>query len=300
MVQVGSVHQYAYKKLAFEFNSKDTKHFAKNVVLFIGGLTDGLLTVHYLPKLAEKLSSLHDDWVLVQGILTSSYCGWGQSSLETDTKEMSQIISYLRSEAGGSREKIVLMGHSTGCQDTMTYLSKFMYLSDFNSSKDIDGAILQAPVSDREGVEHFTGKDKLDALVEEVQLEYISKGLGQQMLPLKFSEVSFGTPITAYRFNSLFLKYGDDDYFSSYISDDQLKLTFGKVKKPLLSLYGTHDEFVPKSVDRQKLVDRWQTVCDVKYWSKYSKLLAGASHTVEDSNAVEDMLDTIEKFIATL
>lgn len=296
---IGTVHEYVPKKTAFEFNGSSPSHKAANVVLFIAGLTDGLLTVHYLPQLAEAISKLPGDWVLVQGLLTSSYMGWGHSSLETDNKEIAQIISYLRSEKGGSRQKVVLMGHSTGCQDALRYLSHHRYQPGFDTALDIDGAILQAPVSDREGLAAEVGEEHLDALASECYEMYISKGLLKELLPLKFTKISFGYPINAYRFYSLYLKNGDDDYFSSYLTDEQLAGSFGKVEKPLLSLYGEADEYVPGYVNKQQLVDRWAKQAG-KYWYEGSKVLPKASHTVDDQEAVKDMIGTVSTFIGSI
>lgn len=295
----GTVHSYLPKKTAFEFNGTNPQHFAKNVVLFIGGLTDGLLTVHYLPQLAKTINSIdhHGDWVLIQGLLSSSYMGWGHGSLETDNKEISKIISYLRSPQGGSRQKIILMGHSTGCQDAIRYLSQFRYQDRFIDSMDIDGAILQAPVSDREGVAEEMGPEHLDSLVKECYDNYISKGLLHELLPLKFTKASFNYPINAYRFYSLYLKYGDDDFFSTYLSNDLLSKSFGKVEKPLLVLYGEKDEYALESVDKQQLIQKWSTFVPGSFWCKESKVLKNANHTVDDVGAMNDMIETISRFI---
>ncbi|EGV64031.1 hypothetical protein PSN45_003886 [Yamadazyma tenuis] len=299
---VGTVHSYAFNKVAFEFNGHNPSHSAKNVLLFIGGLTNGLLGVHYLPKLAEKVNTVdHDgDWVLVQGILSSAWSGWGQSSLKTDNEEIGQIVSYLRSENGGNRQKIVLMGHSTGCQDTLRYLCDFSYSKEFDESMEIDGGILQAPVSDREAIQEWYGSEYLEKLVKECYDEYISKGLQEQTLPVKFSKVAFDTPITAYRFYSLYSRYGDDDFFSSYIDDEGFAKTFGKVKKPLLALYGSKDPCAPKDLDIQALVSRWQKVTNPKVWSPLSKVLVGANHEVEDPDACLELIETVSKFISSL
>ena len=52
---------------------------SKRVVVCIGGLTDGLLALPYLPKLAEVLAPL--GWGVANLALSSSYTGWGTSSL---------------------------------------------------------------------------------------------------------------------------------------------------------------------------------------------------------------------------
>ncbi len=49
---------------------------------------------------------------LVQPLLTSSYSGWGMSSLDQDAGEMLMLTKHLGQSFGS--EGIVLIGHSTG------------------------------------------------------------------------------------------------------------------------------------------------------------------------------------------
>ena len=303
--QVGKVHEYLPRLTAFEFGGNSEAEAAPNVVLFIGGLGDGLLTVPYLPRLAksiESISSQHGKWVLIQALISSSYLGWGSGSLEADAKELSLLVKYLRSEKGGNRKKVVLMGHLTGCQDSMQYLTKLCKKADASESILLDGVILQAPVSDREAVANdMGGMKKFEPLLEKVKKEYLSTGKDLHILPREFD--LFNTPVTAYRFNSLMSIRGDDDYFSSDLSLDDFKKTFGIVDRPLLVLFGSKDECVPEFVNREHLVEQWKNATDPKYWSPLSKVLKGATHNVgptSDYGAVEDLLETVCKFILSI
>lgn len=101
------------------------------MLFFIPGLLDGLLTVAYSTSLAQALPP---SWRLVQPILSSSYTGFGTSSLDKDVLEISQCIAYFqkfRSEMATTTTaaaadtmpgRVVIMGHSTGSQDVMHYL----------------------------------------------------------------------------------------------------------------------------------------------------------------------------------
>ncbi|KAK6455133.1 uncharacterized protein RJT20DRAFT_54897 [Scheffersomyces xylosifermentans] len=305
--QVGVIHTYGPNLTAFEFTTTPTEP-APNVVLFVGGLGNGLLDVPYLPPLAERLRSLKTrdgNWVLIQILIRSSYSGWGTSSLRNDTRDISALIKYLRSPIGGNRKKIILHGHSTGCQDTLEYLSVKSYEPDFDSSASVDGGILQAPVSDSEAFRSVSGipEDKFDQLVKVVEDEYLAQGKKNVILPEKYRKLSFSTPISAYRFHSLASKRGDDDYFSSYLTEEDYKKSFGKVKKPLLVLYGSKDEFVPDYVDKEKLVSDWKQATDPTFWSPLSKLLKGAIHNIgpgSDEGAEADFIETVVSFIQDL
>lgn len=292
-MQPGLLHQYARGLVAFEFGVQ-----APNVLLFVGGLTNGLLDVPYLKGLARSVSETSgEQWSLVQVLLTSSYSGWGTLSLQRDAQELGLAVEYLRSEQGGLRQKIVLMGHSTGCQDAMQYLTRYKPRS---SSQEIHGAILQAPVSDSEGVSQNIDPVVLEQMLNEVETEYIRAGKEKHILPQRFSDVFWGSPISAYRFYSLLKPKQDDDFFSSYLTDTDLQLSFGQVHKPLLVLYGSKDEFVPEHVHKQELINGWKAATSTQFWSPLSKILQGATHDVgskSEPGAEDDLIKTIVQFL---
>lgn len=278
----GVLHKYASRRVAFEFNSTPSK----KVVVFIGGLGDGLLTVPYVPKLAQELGSL--GWSVIQIQFTSSFKGWGLTSLDQDVSEIKELVDYLKSTEGGSRERIVLFGHSTGSQDTMHYLLKF--------GDTIDAGVLQASVSDREFFGQAVDRETWDRLNSKAK-ELVDKGQKDEILPLEYAKVMSETPVTAYRWCSLALQGGDDDYFSSDIPDETLKTTFGRVKKPFLVAYSEQDQIVPAYVDKKKLLDRWQACSNTDFWSKNSGLVNGANHQIEQVQSQDQLLSMVREFL---
>ncbi|CAI7814586.1 unnamed protein product, partial [Closterium sp. NIES-54] len=85
-------------------------------VIILGGLTDGLLPTQYTARLASELAAAH--WSLLQTQLSSSYFGYGASSLEQDAAEIDELIAYIIRRYHAS--EVVLVGHSTGCQVNTT------------------------------------------------------------------------------------------------------------------------------------------------------------------------------------
>ena len=104
----GSLYRYAPGRQAFE--SPAAHSFARYVV-YIGGLTDGLLACKYVDCLGEECA--RRGWALVQPILSSSYAGFGTSSLDKDAAEIAELLYHLRTTRGA--ESFALIGHSTGC-----------------------------------------------------------------------------------------------------------------------------------------------------------------------------------------
>ncbi|KAF6072522.1 hypothetical protein FOB64_000555 [Candida albicans] len=230
--QRGIVHTYGFNLTAFEFTT-DPSNISPNIILFVGGLGNGLLNIPYLPELADSASNEFQ-----------STDGWGTSSLDRDTSELQSAIDI-------SVQNVV-----------------------------VQGGILQAPVSDSEALS---------------EREWI--------LPQEYRKLTWGVPTSAYRFYSLASKRGDDDYFSSYLTQEDYTKSFGKVNKPLLVLYGSIDEFVPEYVDKENLVSTWKQSTSSQYWSEHSQIIKGATHNLgdgSDAGVIEHLVSVVKKFISDL
>lgn len=233
----GVMFKYGSKSAQVAFKTGDYKQ----QVVFIGGLTDGFLATEYLEPLAIALDK--EKWSLVQFLLSSSYSGYGISSLKEDATELDQLINHLINKEDS--EGVVLLGHSTGCQDIVHYMR-----TNAACSRAVRAAILQAPVSDRE----FRATLPETAAMIDLASQLISEGRGSELMP---REANPDTPITAYRFHSLCAYMGDDDMFSSDLSDDQLKQRLGHMSNtPCQVIFSMADEYVPDYVDKKALVDR--------------------------------------------
>ena len=253
-----------------------------------------------MPYTTPLAKSLPSNWALAEVLLSSSYEQWGTSSLQKDVSELSKCVSYFRALKTG---KIVIMGHSTGCQDVMEYLTG----PGASEREKIDGGIIQASVSDREALASFD--DKLAEKSEFAQ-KWVDEGKAEDILPSQFSIGLFGnTPVTARRFLSLASPNhdGDDDYFSTDLSDEQLAKSFGALPKgsPLCILYSGEDQYVAKEVDKKALVEKWigfvkrgdGTVDEVN-----SGVVNGATHNLTDCNeeVVKDLIGRVARFVESV
>lgn len=289
----GSLLEYSPKNFCFEFGNLKSK----NVLIFVAGLGDRIATVPYLVPLSAALTKI--GWSLIQIEFSSSSIGWGTGSLERDNFEISKLIEFLKSENGGEREKLGIMGHSTGCQNTIYYFTRAVRDDEYI---ELDFGILQAGISDREAAYILMSLD----LIEEANAlakKYINEGNPKELMPYKYTKNFFDTPINAYRWYSLYSKNGDDDYFSSYLTDNDLKSTFGKFDKPLLVLYSGADEYVPDDVDKELLMKRFEAATTPGMWSSYSKLVDGGLHALgkgSKETAMDDAVSTTVKFIGSL
>lgn len=120
-VHPGILHHYNHKKnlVAFQYSSSgpassSTRPQASStspvILLFIGGLGDGLLSVPYVQKLADRAACSPPDQLdtssdgkpidrevlVVQALLSSSYAGWGTGSVSRDRAEIIDCMEYFQ------------------------------------------------------------------------------------------------------------------------------------------------------------------------------------------------------------
>ncbi|XP_068663336.1 UPF0613 protein PB24D3.06c-like isoform X2 [Aristolochia californica] len=215
----GVLFKYGPKPAQVAFR---TGYFQQQVI-FIGGLTDGFLATEYLEPLSVALEN--EKWSLVQLLLSSSYSGYGISSLQ------------------------------------------------------------QAPVSDRE----YRATLPETASMIDLASTMINEGRGMDLMP---REANPDAPITAYRYHSLCAYMGDDDMFSSDLTDDQLRLRLGHMSNtPCQVIFSMADEYVPEYVDKKALVDR---LCKALGGAEKVEVEWG-NHSL--SNRVEEAVQAIIDFV---
>ncbi|KAK3299911.1 uncharacterized protein B0H64DRAFT_447890 [Chaetomium fimeti] len=263
---------------------------AKNALVFIGGLTTGPHGTN-LTALAKTLEQSPLDYSLWEFRMRSSYSGFGYSSIANDAEDTAALVKYLR---GIGKEKIVLMGASTGCQDCLEYTNRDKYQTPL-----VDGYILTSPVSDRESVVLFMSPGGSAKSIQ-VAKEMIEDGRKDEPMPKQYLPFFLTTPVTAYRWHSLAAEGGDEDYLSSDLSDAALAATFGRVDKPMLILPAGEDEMVPPTVDRKALLGRWMAACRDGVASDLSGFIPGADHSVTGAEAQEWMAERVKAFLGRL
>ena len=238
----------------------------------------------------------------MEPILSCSYRQFGVSSLGKDIIEIAQLVEYVHEIH--PKGKIVLFGHSTGSQQVMHYSIAP------GSHPKIQGAVFQAPASDREALTTLVSPDDYQSACAVAQ-SYISDGRGDDVLPFKLTASSFQTaPISARRWISLASPgpnhEGEDDYFSSDFDNERLSRTFGqlgKMCKRIMFLYSGSDQYVPSAIDKSKLVDQWHK--HVKRGGgiidEGSGVVQGASHTLkEGGEPLENLVRRVVGFLDRL
>lgn len=344
--------------MAFEY-TRNTHHPKPHTLIFIGGLGDGLGTVEYVTDIIEALYGTK--WSVFAPVLSSSYSGWGTGSIGRDIDEIAQCVQYARKykESTWGAGKVVVMGHSTGCQDILHYLScvnprpRDEVAEQSGNTRGngkvrsvegtaeitrpaVDGAIIQAPVSDREAIlwELKTGTDRDSpaamqevcqrAVLEAQRSTYEDQDSDYGCPPIKrdtlvpetvTARIGYpaATAVSSRRFLSLVSPNSpqnpdEDDMFSSDLGDEALKRTFGAVRDrrllksnaPLMVLYSGRDQSVPPYVDKEVLLRRWRTALGGDLWHTGSMIIPGASHALSDDDQAEPRQILVRKVLAYL
>ncbi|KAI9656113.1 MAG: hypothetical protein M1831_004684 [Alyxoria varia] len=298
----GILHAYAPRLAAFEHtpasstsssSSSSSTLPPSNFVLFLGGLNDDLLTVHYPSHLAQLLKDSNPRFSVVEVRLTSSSFGWTTSNLDRDANEVADAVKYFQNiseqRAQDAQEArisghIILLGHSTGTQIATTYLignrnHKVHSLDDLGRPP-VSGVVLQACASDREGAQALMDAARLKQSIDSArkiaadpaQVVAADAPLGpDDHMPRFFTAGLFDEEgpqpqpqPSAKRWLSLVTEGGDDDLFSSDLPDDVVRRVWGSDgglatrNTPLCVLWGERDEFIPRSVDKETVLSRWK------------------------------------------
>uniref|UniRef100_A0A7S4C6B5 AB hydrolase-1 domain-containing protein n=1 Tax=Chrysotila carterae TaxID=13221 RepID=A0A7S4C6B5_CHRCT len=302
---LGSLFRYGAAGLtAFQSGCLEPHH--GQCVIYLGGLTDGLLACPYVDQLSEACGD--QQLSMVQPVLSSSYSGFGCCSLDSDVKQLCELVVYMQKEKG--MHEFILVGHSTGCQIAVHFLAR----APSALRRTIRGAVLQAPVSDRESnaadtpsgpqwASHgLSSQEEHDTLLREAQ-GLVASGRGETLLATKYYGV---VPITAARYSSLNARGGTDDYFSSDYSDSELQrrlrhlstngqrmgtgLSVSAVAEHpglavLFALSGD-DEYVPRSTSAHLLGQRFAAAASTDGEGSSAIVLNGANHNLSEPQGV--------------
>jgi pimeloyl-ACP methyl ester carboxylesterase len=296
-----TVHQYPTPtsprgSCAYEYHhssppSSSSSSSPKNAVIFVGGLGDGPHTVPFVRTVADRLGQ-DGTWSVFESRLTSSFGGYAFSSLAQDVDDISALVEYLRRIG---KNKIVLLGHSTGSQDCVEYANYAKH-----NNEPVDGFVLQGPVSDREGLWTLDPAPTVEAVYEALATaeKMIVDGHADDPMPMDKIRTIYTEPISAYRFHSLLAKGGDDDFFSTDLDPEATKAVWSRFDKPVLIMYSAEDRFVPAHVDKAAVVEGWKALNPLI--SPLSGLIPKGGHDVVQREAQVWLADRVASFLESV
>ncbi|EDR26881.1 hypothetical protein, conserved [Entamoeba dispar SAW760] len=212
---------------------------SNKIILCIGGLTNNLFNHQLFNLLADHL---HNEYQVVIAQLRSSGYGFGVCTIDDDVDDIEQIIQQII--RGQEVHEIFIIGHSTGCQDIMRMYEKQVHLK-----YPIKKCVLQAPVSDRDSV-----RNDLEVIREKKRLlkkyQMKEEDLSQsttndekiELCQYKYCSI---VPLLERRFISLFMRKGNEDFFSEDMKKTEIIERYRNVSLPSLFVFSMKDQYIP-------------------------------------------------------
>ena len=232
---------------------------AKTVFVYIHGLGGSLFSQ---TELCQSLTS-HDTAVLVfnnrgSGVVSriKRVSKKGKKGYDSHTIGMAhEVFSDCVDDIDGAIElaldkgakNIFLVGHSTGCQKSVYYLSQIAKKKKpkpkLGLKLKVKGAILLAPMSDYADFAAFTDNKKRK-VVTSFAKKMIKNGKAHDLLPKHI----WPYPIDSQRFLSLFTPESTEEIFSYAVPDKSPKILMS-VKTPMKVIFAGDDEYKDRPME---------------------------------------------------
>lgn len=269
-LQVFSLHENCELFIKY---SKDTSHNSP-ILLFIAGMGDHLLSSPFIKQLFNQWGQTD-----IAQLRLSSNPYYGYYTLKDDAKDIELAVQQLIK----MKRKIILMGHSTGCQSIMYFLDKYIYKNESTSQSKLNQSlikefilkcILLGPVSDRQGLKripmdvtlqnksqcdipgHNTSQNNASNTPKEGSFQDALDGtlLVAQRNP-KARFLLGRSVICSTRYLDLYSKNGLDDIFSTDLSISDHFSRMNKLGLPLTLIHMRDDEYnKPENNEYLKIV----------------------------------------------
>ena len=223
----------------------DGLHFsarrAKRVIIFIHGLGGSMFWPSLVYKMAQKGTAVltfnnrgHDKIAFVRQVLKNGKskkirAGACHEVFTDCVDDIQGAVDFCHNQ--GYKE-IFLVGHSTGCQKSVYYLSRL------KDQKKIAGAVLLCPVSDY--ADALTYGKAVIAKAASLAHHLVHAGKEHQVLP----SAIWSHQDDAQRFLSLFTPDSKEEIFC--YATARRPLTLQKVSIPLLAVFAENDEYLDR------------------------------------------------------
>ncbi len=219
------------------------------IIIFVHGLGGNAFSSHKLiTPLANSQTAVitfsnrgHDQISSIKKIDNRKKKGYSRitagASMEIFTDCVDDIqgtVNYALSV--NPKALIYLIGHSTGCQKAVYYLSRS------GKQKFIKAVILLSPMSDYAAILKSDKDGKLGTAVKFAG-ESVRKNQSFELLPSSF----WPEIVSAQRFLSLATPESKEEIFC-YFQPDKLPLTYRKIKIPVLVILAGNDEYRDRTI----------------------------------------------------
>lgn len=223
---------------------------SKQAIIFIHGLGGAMFWSSLVYKLVNSKTSVltfnnrgHDKISSLRHIdkkgKTAKILAGAAHEVFTDcVDDIQGAINFCRKQGF---KKIILVGHSTGCQKAVYYLAKT------KNQKQVAKVILLCPISDY--ADAITFNKKTIERVEAVARKLVKAGKSHQLLPQEI----WPQLHDAQRFLSLFTPDSKEEVFC-YATPSRRSTTLQKIAVPILLFFAEKDEYIDRPLPE---IVRW-------------------------------------------
>lgn len=165
----------------------------------------------------------------------------GGAAHEEFIESVDDIAGAVQFAQSQGAKKIILVGHSTGCQKAVYFAARK------NNQSRINGIVLLSPLSDFAGIIESVGLENYENLLK-IAKALVDSGNPHTLLPGSI----WREAIDAQRFLSLYTPTSTEEIFS-YVTPEK-KSVYSKIKIPHLVIFGEVDEYRDRPV---KQILKW-------------------------------------------
>lgn len=210
-------------------------------IIFIHGLAATAFSHHdFLVPLARRRTSViyfsnrgHDKVTGIKKINKKSLNGYvrvlGGETHEVFTDCRDDIQGAINYARGRGAKQIYLVGHSTGCQKIVYYLSR-------GKQRNVKGTVLLCPVSDYAAIKKLVAAKRLQK-AQRLAQKLVNQGKSHQILPTSV----WPEFLDAQRWLSLYTPTSQEEIFS-YAQPRKNPTALRRVHVPLLVIFAGEDE----------------------------------------------------------
>ncbi|MEK7070264.1 MAG: alpha/beta fold hydrolase [Patescibacteria group bacterium] len=263
----------------------------ETVIIGVHGLTSDLFSglSYYLPLLSDRT-----------GVVTFNNRGHGfVSSLKKVNKEKKKgyesvlggtalekfedcvddiqgVVEFVKSKGV---KKIILAGHSTGCQKSVYYLYKTQ------NKEQIAKLVLLSPLSDYAYAKKFLNPGDFKKSLAIAQ-DQVKVGKGDDFMPVELTD---GELLSAQRFVSLYDTQSEEELFT--YAHDKKPLAYESVRIPLTVVLPEEDEYKDRDIEE---IGKWFDAHTKS--EKYERIIVpGAMHNFKGNE--KDVTTVLKKFV---
>lgn len=214
---------------------------AKNIFIYLHGLGGSVFSqINFLESLVDSRTAVltfnnrgHDIISRTRRINAQKASGQESVTIGMAHEVFSDCVDDIDGAVSWAQKagfkNIYLIGHSTGCQKSICYLSK-------RKKPAIKGAVLLAPISDYADTYTLTDKKIYNRALAYAK-KMVEEGKKHELMPL----IIWPEIIDAQRWLSLYTADSDEEIFS--YASNRHPITLLKNKKPVLIVLAEKDEF---------------------------------------------------------